>query len=103
MKSTSTLDHFVPLYRCYALNAFGHIIACKDIASDDVSAAIQHGWHFVASGPAKHDDATGLEVWQGSQMLFSSNEAAEPDHAVTNADPRSTYRILILFVGRALS
>lgn len=85
----------MPVFRCYALNAGGHIIAREDITSDDLSAAIQQGWRFVTSGPAKHDDATGLEIWQGGRMLFSSNEAAEPDRSVTIADPRLTHRILV--------
>lgn len=68
----------MPAFRCYALDADGHIIAREDVTSDDLVEAIAEGWRFVASRPVMHEDAIGLEVWQESRKLFPAAQAASP-------------------------
>jgi hypothetical protein len=67
------------IFRCYALNERGSIVAGEYIEGTDLPAVIEAGWTFVRS--YGHDRAeTGLEVWQGSNRLFSTCPANGPDY-----------------------
>jgi hypothetical protein len=59
------------IYRCYALNERGSIVAAENIEGLELSAAIAAGWSFVTSRSSCATGA-GLEVWQGSNRLFST-------------------------------
>jgi hypothetical protein len=62
------------IFRCYALNERGSIVAAENIEGLELSAIIEAGWSFVASRPAGVAGAgAGLEVWQGSNRLFSTS------------------------------
>jgi hypothetical protein len=60
------------IFRCYALNERGSIVAAENFEGLELSAIIEAGWSFVASRPASAAGA-GLEVWQGRQRLFSTS------------------------------
>lgn len=62
----------VQIFRLYALDAFGQIIAGEHRKSASLGAAIEEGWQYVASQPSKWEHATGLEIWQGRQKLYAS-------------------------------
>lgn len=63
----------MPIFRCYALSESGRITAGENVEQENLARAIDAGWNFVASQDAKQD-VTGLEVWQGRSMLFSSHD-----------------------------
>ena len=62
----------MPIFRCYALDGRGRIVAAEDIERSDLAAAIDAGWSFVSSCPPDLD-AKGVEIWQGRTMRFSTS------------------------------
>ena len=69
-------SHRVPsvmqIFRCYALNQHGSIVAREDIEAPALSAVIETGWSFVAQSCAAECAERGLEIWQGETRLFST-------------------------------
>jgi hypothetical protein len=61
-------------FRCYALDGSGTIVSADNIEGDDLPTVIEAAWHFVASCAASAG-ATGLEIWQGTDRLFSTDPA----------------------------
>lgn len=58
-------------FRCYPLDGRGAIIAAENLEAEDQNSAIAAAWGFVATikGPCE-----GLEIWQGTSMVFSTVE-----------------------------
>ena len=56
----------VQIFRCYALDEKGSIVAAENIEADDLTAATGAGWQFVAAqNAAFRHSSHGLEIWQG--------------------------------------
>ncbi len=60
------------IFRCYALNEDGSIVAREDIEAPALSAVIETGWSFVAQSCAAEIAGKGLEIWQGETKVFST-------------------------------
>jgi hypothetical protein len=62
-------------FRCYALDKQGAITAAENIEADDLDAAIEAGWRFVAAHHAGLSTPSfGLEVWHGKTLLFTTRQ-----------------------------
>jgi hypothetical protein len=69
----------MPTFRCYVLNEQGSITAAENMETDDLDAAIEAGWRFVAAhkaGPSTQ--SFGLEIWQGKNLLFTTRQDPTP-------------------------
>jgi hypothetical protein len=60
-------------FRCYALDTQGSITAAENVEADDLDAAIEAGWRFVAAHNAGLSTPSfGLEIWHGKTLLFTT-------------------------------
>jgi hypothetical protein len=62
----------VPFFRCYGLDKHGHIAASEEFYKSNLAAALKAGWELVARCSPRQN-VVGFEVWQGSEMLFSTH------------------------------
>jgi hypothetical protein len=60
-------------YTAYMLDDRGNILSREDIEADDDTAAIEAGRHLVGAHSSDTSPPRGVEVWHGTQRIFSSH------------------------------
>ena len=59
----------MPFFRCHGLNERGRIVAATELDGPDLATAVQVGQALIAA----HPTAAGLEIWSGTERLFSTH------------------------------
>jgi hypothetical protein len=65
----------MPNFRCYGLDHHGRIVVVENVEASNADEAIDLGWRFVGARQTEAhqtDLGTGLEVWQGGNLIFTT-------------------------------
>jgi hypothetical protein len=72
------------MFRCFFLGPDGHFVGAKEVEAPEKHAAIEEARRVLQAGEVRQ--ATGFELWRGTEMIFSSAPRPPP------SSPRSPSR-----------
>ena len=83
-----------PMFRCFFLGPDGHFVGAKEVEAPEKHAAIEEARKVLRAGEVRQ--ATGFELWRGTEMVFSSapSRASGPDRSEAGASRQAAPEVV---------
>ena len=82
------------MFRCFFLGPDGHFVGAKEVEAPEKHAAIEEARKVLRAGEVRQ--ATGFELWRGTEMVFSSapSRASGPDRSEAGASRQAAPEVV---------